>query len=370
MANGSYRRFWRSGSGCLPAGHGLKLNLEKTEVLHIGHQREELDIKLEGEKLTQRDSFVYLGGAVCGDGKTEREVRRRVQAGANAWRAVEGVMADRRISNWLKGKVMSTCVTPACLYGTETLALTELQQHRLQVCENNWVRKIARVTRADRRRMVELTGVQRSLTERLVRSRLQWAGHVERMADDRLPKRAADLREPGRRRQGRPRLRWEDCVKRDVKKAGEGGDWKKTGYRGGWNRLADEAVKKLQAAPHPWQREKKRKRENLQFDMYQRYDKYQTDEAATNSERRRMRLRTRGVDNALIQFETLHIHYLGRYKFTRTTTHLHVHNINASSNTFIAGNCSTQLNQFNVKPLYYDSTSHDRTVIRKFTLWM
>ena len=167
--------------------HGLKLNLEKTEVLHIGHQREELDIELEGKKLTQRDTFVYLGGAVCGDGKTEREVHRRVQAGANAWRSVEGVMADRRISNRLKGKVVSTCVTPACLYGTETLALTVLQQQRLQVCENNWVRKISRVTRADRQRMVELreeTGVQRSLTERLARSRLQWAGHVERMADD------------------------------------------------------------------------------------------------------------------------------------------------------------------------------------------
>ena len=83
------------------------------------------------------------------------------------------------------------------------------------MCENNWVRKIARVTRADKRRMVELreeTGVQRSLTERLVRSRLQWAGHVESMADDRLPKRAAELREQGRRRRGGPRLRWEDCV--------------------------------------------------------------------------------------------------------------------------------------------------------------
>ena len=98
-------------------------------------------------------------------------------------------MADQRISKRLKSKVISTCVTPARLYGTETLALTELQQQRLQVCENNWVRKIARITRADRRRIVELreeTGVQRSLTERLVRSRLQWAGHVERMADDRL----------------------------------------------------------------------------------------------------------------------------------------------------------------------------------------
>ena len=95
--------------------HVLKLNLEKT---HMGHHREELDIELEGKKLNQRDSFVYLEGSVCGDGKTEREVRRRVQAGANSWVAVEGVMADRRISKRLKGKVMSTCVIPACLYGT------------------------------------------------------------------------------------------------------------------------------------------------------------------------------------------------------------------------------------------------------------
>ena len=85
--------------------------------------------------------------------------------------------------------------------------------------------------------MVELrgdTGVHRSLTERLARSILQWAGHVERMTDDRLPKRAAELCEQGRRRRGRPRLRWEDSVKRDVRKAGEEDDWKKkTRHRGG-----------------------------------------------------------------------------------------------------------------------------------------
>ena len=82
----------------------------------------------------------------------------------------------------------------------------------------------------------------------------------KRMADDRLPKRAAELREQGRRRRGRPRLIWEDCVKRDVKKTGEEGDWKKkTGYRGGWKRLANEAVKKLKAAPRPRQREKRKR---------------------------------------------------------------------------------------------------------------
>ena len=87
----------------------LKIKLEKTEVLHIGHQREELDIALEGKELSQEDSFVNIGGAVCGDGKTEREVRRRAQAGANVGRAVEGVTADRRISKKLKGKATSTC---------------------------------------------------------------------------------------------------------------------------------------------------------------------------------------------------------------------------------------------------------------------
>ena len=46
--------------------HALKRSLEKTEVLHIVHHREELD----GKKRIQGDSFVHLGGAVCGDGKS------------------------------------------------------------------------------------------------------------------------------------------------------------------------------------------------------------------------------------------------------------------------------------------------------------
>ena len=65
----------------------------------------------------------------------------------------------------------------------------------------------------------EETEVQRSSKERLVRSRLQWAGHVEWMADDTLPMRTAVLREQGRRRRARPRLRWEDGVTTYVRKS-------------------------------------------------------------------------------------------------------------------------------------------------------
>ena len=55
-----------------------------------------------------------------------------------------------------------------------------------------------------------------------------------------------------RRRRGSPRLRWEDCAKRDVKNTGEEEDWKKkTRDRGGWKRLSDEAANKLRPAHHP-----------------------------------------------------------------------------------------------------------------------
>ena len=71
------------------------------------------------------------------------------------------------------------------------------------------------------------------------------------MVSQKTTKESGRLREQGRRRRGSPILRWEDCVKRDVKKTGEEGDWeKRTGDRGGWRRIADEAVKKLQASPH------------------------------------------------------------------------------------------------------------------------
>ena len=63
---------------------------------------------------------------------------RRAQAVANAWRAVEGVMADWRISKRLRD-TGPNYNNKGCKYA-----------------EKNWVRKIVRVTRADRGRMVEL----------------------------------------------------------------------------------------------------------------------------------------------------------------------------------------------------------------------
>ena len=117
-------------------------------MLHVGHHREgRAEHRAGGEETVSGGQFrVSRRGSVWRWKGGERGTRK-VHAEANAWRAVEGVVADRRIQKRLKGKVMSIFVTSACLHGRETLALTEIQQQRRQVCENNWVRKIARVKR-------------------------------------------------------------------------------------------------------------------------------------------------------------------------------------------------------------------------------
>ena len=103
------------------------------------------------------------------------------------------------------------------------------QKDKLQVCENNWIRKIAAVSRVEIRRMKDLreeVGTKACIVGKLVKSRMKWAGHMVRMKYDKLQKRAETKKQEGSRKRRRPQLRWEDCVMRDLRKAGEEEKWR------------------------------------------------------------------------------------------------------------------------------------------------
>ena len=140
-----------------------------------------MKIRFEGKEIRQGNRFEYLGGTVTEDAKSKARMRRRrIQVGSNAWKRVERVMAERKISRKLKGKDLM-CVMPTYLYGLETVVPTKRQQQRLQVGENNWLRRIAGVKRVNRRRMDELREeivVHVSLMGRLVKCLLRWAAHL------------------------------------------------------------------------------------------------------------------------------------------------------------------------------------------------
>ena len=72
-------------------------------------------------------------------------------------------------------------------------------------------------------------------------TRLRWVGHIVRMQDN-LPYKKITLDKPvGRRRVGRPNLRWMDGVMRDAERLGVR-NWRiKAKDRDGWRRLLESA---------------------------------------------------------------------------------------------------------------------------------
>ena len=83
------------------------MNLEKNGVMWIGEQEVDLHVVVDGKTIKQVNSFVYLSGTVCEDGGSSNERQRRVQAGAAAWRRMEGSMWDRKLKKQLKEKFVN-----------------------------------------------------------------------------------------------------------------------------------------------------------------------------------------------------------------------------------------------------------------------
>jgi len=61
---------------------------------------------------------------------------------------------------------------------------------------------------------------------RVVKSRrMRWAGHVARIGEGRGVHRVLVGKPEGKRQLGRPRRRWEDNIKMDLREVGGVGDW-------------------------------------------------------------------------------------------------------------------------------------------------
>jgi hypothetical protein len=143
-------------------------------------------------------------------------------------------LSSRLLSRNVKVKLYTTIILPVVLYGRETWYLTLFEEHRLRVFENMVLRRIFGPKRD------EVTGEWRKLHNeelhnlyssldiiRQVKSRrMRWAGHVARMGEERKVYKALAGKPEGKRPPGRPRRRWEDGIRMDLREIGlVGVDW-------------------------------------------------------------------------------------------------------------------------------------------------
>ena len=56
----------------------------------------------------------------------------------------------------------------------------------------------------------------------LLLERLRWYGHVGRRDENYIGRKMLELEVPGRRRRGRPKKRWRDCIEEDLREKKNG----------------------------------------------------------------------------------------------------------------------------------------------------
>ncbi|KAJ4449015.1 hypothetical protein ANN_00409 [Periplaneta americana] len=149
--------------------------------------------------------------------------------------SVEKLLSSSLLSKNLNVRIYKTVIIlPVVLYGCETWTLTLREEHRLRVFKNKVLRKIFVVKRdevIEEWRKLHNTGLQvlyssPDIIRNIKSRRLRWAGHVARMGESRNAYRVLVGRPEGKRPLGRPRRRWEDNIKMDLREVGyDDRDW-------------------------------------------------------------------------------------------------------------------------------------------------
>ena len=202
---------------------GFRISRTKTEYMKCEFSEarsEDEDVSLDGQVVPRRNVFRYLGSMVQSDGDIDEDVSHRIRAGWVKWRQASGILCDKKVPQKLKGKFYRTAIRPAMLYGAECWDTKVQHIQKMSVTEMRMLRWICGHTRRDRIRNDDIRdklGVA-PIEEKLVQHRLRWYGHVQRRPLD-APVRSGVLSriENTRRGRGRPRLTWEEAVKRDLK---------------------------------------------------------------------------------------------------------------------------------------------------------
>lgn len=200
---------------------GLKISRTKTEYLTTS-QEVGLTLKLQDQLLPAAEKFKYLGSVLEKGGDLGGEINHRVNCGWMNWRRLSAVLCDRKISGNMKGRLYKRVVRPALMYGAETWAITKAQERKLEVAEMRMLRWMCGLTRRDRVRNERIRETVKvgPLGKKVQESRLRWFGHVERRDECYLGKKVEKLNIGGKRKVGRPKLRWRDKVEEDLREKG------------------------------------------------------------------------------------------------------------------------------------------------------
>ena len=176
---------------------------------------------VDGNKLNSVLEFTYLGSTPSSDGCIDDEIQRRMaKASASFGRLRQRLLNNHNVSMRVKGKIYRAIVLSTLPYGAEAWIVYRRHLKKLHAFMMRHLRSIMKITWVDKvtnKDILERTGLP-YMKDLLIRKNLWWKGHLMRMSPDRLPKQIVYSQlSSGHRKKGRPRLRFKDAIKRNLK---------------------------------------------------------------------------------------------------------------------------------------------------------
>jgi hypothetical protein len=208
---------------------GLEVNPEKTKCMLMSRSqkiRQKHSIKIAKRSFEYVAKFKYLGTTLTDQNHIHAEIKSRLNLGDACYHSVQSFLSSRLLSRKLKVKIYETIILPVILYGCETWSLTLREEHRLRV-----LRRIFGPTRDEvtgKLHSGELHNLYSSpdIIRQIKSSKMRCAGRVARMGEGRNVYRVLVGKPEGKRPLGRPKRRWEDGTKMDLREIGRGGvEW-------------------------------------------------------------------------------------------------------------------------------------------------
>jgi len=152
---------------------------------------------------------------------------------------------NKNISKKLKLTLKNTTIDKMLTYASETGTLTERDREQLNIFERKVYRRIlGPVYDNEKENWRTLTNkeiyasIKKPTTIETIRlNRLRWFRHVQRMEENRIPKRVLYMNLGATILRGRPRNRWQDEVRKDGGIVGGEGWQEKVHNRGEWKKL-------------------------------------------------------------------------------------------------------------------------------------
>jgi hypothetical protein len=200
---------------------GLKMNYEKTKMLSLTSNEQDCRIQVANNTIEHVQRFVYLGSTLSSDNSLDQEITNRIRAAHCSYgRLMRRVFLNHGLRIRTKLAVYQAVVVSTLLYGCETWTLYSRHTKLLEQFHIGKLRRLLRIRWQDRVSnddVLQRANIQ-SMESIIMRHRLRWLGHVQRMPVDRMPLKVlySELSE-GQRSAGGPRKRFKDLTKRTLK---------------------------------------------------------------------------------------------------------------------------------------------------------